>query len=124
MGNKYHALNALLHEAQTLLIIGASASYVDFYLVHTQSLLKVSDCLNNALESLSNICEVGDTATNDENLKLSRSYIVRPNDRRAQQVDEYVTLPPLTGSPLVISERIVLAYSNVSDSVGSPEYSP
>lgn len=64
----YHALNALLHVTKTLLVVRATTSHVNLNSMHSQSLLEVSDGLDDTLEGLSHICEVGNASANDENL--------------------------------------------------------
>ena len=126
-GGTYHALDALAHGAEALLVVGTTPAHVDLDLVHPEALLEVPDGLDDTLERFRHVGEVGNTTANDEHLVPKRKT-ARVSTERVHAVSELMneasTLPPWIGSPLVMRERIVLAYSKVSDSVGSPEYSP
>jgi len=68
---EHHSSNTLLHVTETLLIVWTASTDVDLDLVHPQSLLEMLYGLNDPLEGFCNVCEVGNAATNDEDLEQS-----------------------------------------------------
>ena len=64
------ALTQQSHSLQTLLIVRATTPNKYFDLMRNQLVLEFLESTDNPLEGSSNICEVGDTATNDENFAI------------------------------------------------------
>jgi len=61
---------SLAHELQTLDIVGSSATHVDAHMLRAEHVLILRERLDDALECSCHISEVGDTATDEEELAL------------------------------------------------------
>ena len=59
------------HGLETLLVVGTATTDVDADIVSNEGSLVLLQCTNDTLEGSSDVGEVGDTTTNDENLSVS-----------------------------------------------------
>jgi hypothetical protein len=112
------SLTEQTHGLESLLVVGTSTTNEDTDLVLLELELVLLEGGDDSLEGRSDVGEVGDTSTDDEELSLG------VGSSTGHEVDYGWEESAREGDGDEEDVRMVLAYSNVCPWVGAPEYSP